>query len=363
MAADAQVQQIEPELGYDRLSAADIVIEAVFEEMDLKKRVFRELDRWTRPDAILASNTSTLDIDEIARETSCPERVLGHHFFAPAPVMRLLEIVRGKATADAVIAASLALARRLGKVGVVVGNSRGFVGNRLYHRYQQEVQLLLEEGASVPEVDGALYNFGMAMGPLATADLSGLDVGWRIRRASGQIGINLRDAPLAADRLCELGRYGQKTGAGWYRYEAGSRKPVPDSEVQNIIESCAHERGISRRSIAAEEIVERAMYALVNEGARILAAGVAARASDIDVIYVNGYGFPGHRGGPMWFADSVGLQRLYARVCAFEKLYGPRWTPAPLLSALAESGGSFADLDRGRRELEQVIRTDEEGMK
>jgi 3-hydroxyacyl-CoA dehydrogenase len=336
---------IHPTLTYEGFYDVDIVVEAVFEEIELKKQVFSELDRVCRPGAVLASNTSVLDIDEIAGATSHPERVVGHHFFAPARAMRLLEIVRGKATSLDVIDASLALARKLGKVGVVVRNCAGFAGNRMYHRYQREAQLLLEEGASVPDVDSALFHFGMAMGPLATADMSGLDVSWRIRRASPQLEGERRDRPLAADRLCELGRLGQKTGAGWYRYQPGDRKPLPDPEVERIIEACALEKGIVRRVPPAEEIVGRTIYALVNEGARILEERIAARAADIDVICVNGYGFPAHRGGPMWFGDAVGLQEIYRRICEFERMYGSRWAPASLLRELAESGRRFADLD------------------
>ncbi|MBZ5496748.1 MAG: enoyl-CoA hydratase/isomerase family protein [Acidobacteriia bacterium] len=343
-AADACFRRIQPTQTYEAFSNVDIAIEAVFEEIELKKRIMAELDRICRPGVILASNTSTLDIDEIARATSRPDRVVGHHFFAPAHIMRLLEIARGRASSADVIDASLALARKLGKVGVVVGNCRGFVGNRMYHQYQREAQLLLEEGAAVPEVDRALYDFGMAMGPLATADLSGLDVGWKIRRAHPQEG-DWPNQSLVADRLCELGRFGQKTGAGWYQYQPGDRTPVPDPEVEKIIEACACAAGITRRTIAAGEIVERTVYALINEGARILAEGIAARAADIDVIYVNGYGFPAHRGGPMWFADRLGLAKVHRRVCEFEQVQGARWAPAPLLGRLAEAGKSFADFD------------------
>lgn len=344
-AAQAALALIHPTLTYDGFHDVDIVVEAVFEELELKKQVFSELDRVCRSGAVLASNTSALDIDEIAEATSHPDRVVALHFFAPAPVMRLLEIARGKATSLDVIAASQALARKLGKVGVVVQNCRGFVGNRMHQQYQCEAQLLLEEGACVPDVDSALSNFGMAMGPLAAADMSGLDVSWRIRRASPLLEGGRRDRPLAADRLCELGRFGQKTGAGWYRYRPGDRKPLPDPEVEKIIEACALEEGIVRRVPLAGEIVERTIYALINEGARILEERIAARAADIDVIYVNGYGFPAHRGGPMWFGDTMGLGKIYQRVCEFERMHGSRWTPASLLKELAESGRCFADLD------------------
>src|SRR5439155_24239693 len=242
---DERLAQIQPTLVYDRFPEADIIVEAVFEGMELKKQVFAELDRFARPDAILASNTSTLDIDQIASATS-PSRqqqVIGHHFFSPANVMRLLDIVRGKASSPAVIATAMALAKTLGKIGVLVGNCRGFVGNRMFHPYQREAQFLLEEGATVEQVDAALTDFGMAMGPLAVGDLAGLDVGWRIRKEYKHLTPPGERVPLVADRLCERGRYGQKTGAGWYRYPEGSRVPVADPEVQRLIEESARGAG------------------------------------------------------------------------------------------------------------------------
>ncbi len=345
---DQRLALIQPTLTYDRFAEADIVVEAVFEGMALKKQVFAELDRAARPDAVLASNTSTLDIDALASATSRPRQVIGHHFFSPANVMRLLEIVPGKDTSPSVIATSLALARTLGKVGVLVGNCRGFVGNRMYGPYQREAQFLLEEGARVEEVDAALADFGMAMGPLAVGDLAGLDVSWRIRKEYRHLVPEGQRAPLVADRLCEMGRFGQKTGAGWYRYPEGSRAPMPDPEVQQLVEESARRAGIPRRTIAPEEIVERTVYALVNEGARVLEEGYALRAADIDVIYVNGYGFPADRGGPMWYADTVGLATVYRWTCEFEERHGPLWAPAPLLKQLAEAGKTFADYDRQR---------------
>src|SRR5581483_4109849 len=343
---DQRMSLIQPTLTYDRFHEADIVLEAVFEGMELKKQVFAELNGVTRNDAILASNTSTLDIDQIASITSRPQQVIGHHFFSPANVMRLLEIVRGKSSSPAVIATSLALARTLGKVGVLVGNCRGFVGNRMFGPYQREAQFLLEEGARVEEVDGALVEFGMAMGPLAVGDLAGLDVSWRIRKEYQHLVPKGERVPLVADRLCEMGRYGQKTGAGWYRYPEGSRAPVPDAEVQRLIEEAASAAGITRRAITAEEIVERTVYALVNEGARLLEEGIALRAVDIDVIYLHGFGFPAYRGGPMWYADTVGLKKVHERIVAFERQHGALWAPAPLLARLAEAGRTFADLDK-----------------
>ena len=341
-----RLARIEPTLTYERFAEADIVVEAVFEGMELKKQVFAELDQFARPDAILASNTSTLDVDAIAAATARPQQVVGHHYFSPANVMRLLEIVRGRQTSPAVLATSMALAKTLGKVGVLVGNCRGFVGNRMFGVYQREAQFLVEEGARVEDVDAALVDFGMAMGPLAVGDLAGLDVGWRIRKEYQHLIPPGTRQPLVADRLCELGRYGQKTGAGWYRYAEGSRSPLPDPDVERLIADSARAAGIERRPIAAEEIVERTIYALVNEGARILDEGFAARAVDIDIIYINGYGFPAHRGGPMWYADTVGLARVLERIRQFETQHGNAWTPSPLLERLAEAGQTFADFDR-----------------
>jgi 3-hydroxyacyl-CoA dehydrogenase len=345
----ARLAFIEPVLSYDRFAEADIVVEAVFEGMELKKQVFAEIDRVARPDAILASNTSTLDIDAIASSTARPQMVVGHHYFSPANVMRLLEIVRGRQTSPTVLATSMALAKTLGKVGVLVGNCRGFVGNRMFGVYQREAQFLVEEGAQVAEVDAALVDFGMAMGPLAVGDLAGLDVGWRIRKEYRHLIPPGTRQPLVADTLCEQGRYGQKTGAGWYRYAAGSREPIPDPDVERLIADAARAAGIARRPINADEIVERTIYALVNEGARILDEGFAARAVDIDIIYINGYGFPAHRGGPMWYADTVGLSWVLERVRAFESEHGSAWKPSDLLVRLAEKGATFADVDRERK--------------
>ncbi len=336
---------IEPTTSYEKFSEADIVVEAVFEEMALKKKIFAELEQATKPSAILASNTSTLDIDEIASATSRPQQVIGHHFFSPANVMRVVEIVRGKASTDTVIATSMALAKRLNKVGILVGNCRGFVGNRMFHNYLREAQFLLEEGARVEQVDQVLYDYGMAMGPHAVADLAGLDVGWRIRKEYRHLEPAGIRQPLVADLLCEQGRYGQKTAAGWYKYEAGSRAPIPDPEVQALIEAQAAQAGIAQRQISDQEILDRTLYALVNEGAQILAEGIALRAVDIDMLYILGYGYPAHQGGPMKYADLVGLKKVYDRICEFEQQHGSLWTPAPLLKELAESGKTFADFD------------------
>ncbi len=343
---DERMALIEPTTTYDKFGEVDIVTEAVFEEMTLKKKVFAELDKVTKPEAILASNTSTLNVDEIASATSRPKQVIGHHYFSPANVMRVIEVVRGKESSDTVIATSMSLAKRLAKVGILVGNCRGFVGNRMFHCYMREAQFLVEEGARVEEVDKVLYDFGMAMGPLAVGDLAGLDVGWRIRKEYKHLEPEGIRQPLVADLICEQGRYGQKTGAGWYKYEPGSRMPIPDPEIQKLIEDTAKSAGIKRRQISDQEILERTLYALVNEGATILAEGIALRAVDIDMLYILGYGFPAFRGGPMWYADTVGLKQVYEKVCEFEKEHGSLWTPSPLLKELAEADKTFADFDK-----------------
>jgi 3-hydroxyacyl-CoA dehydrogenase len=346
-AMEERLKLIQPTLGFDGFGRVDMVVEAVFEGMALKKEVFAQLDRVCRPGAILASNTSTLNIDEIASATSRPQAVIGTHFFSPANIMRLLEIVRGKATAKDVIATAMQLSRRLGKVGVLVGNCRGFVGNRMFHPYRREAQFLVEEGATVEAVDGALYDFGMAMGPLATGDLAGLDVGWRIRKEYRHLEKPGERQPVAEDRLCEMGRFGQKTGAGWYKYDV-QRRAIPDPEVAQLVRRWAAEAGIAQRQISAEEIADRCIYALANEGARILEEGFALRAVDIDIIYLNGYAFPAYRGGPMWYADTVGLKKVYERVCEFQRQHGDVWAPAPLLRQLAEQGRTFAEYSQER---------------
>jgi 3-hydroxyacyl-CoA dehydrogenase len=342
---DERLKLIQPTLSYDSFRNVDMVIEAVFEGMALKKEVFAELDRVCKPGAILASNTSTLNIDEIASSTARPQSVVGTHFFSPANVMRLLEIVRGKASSKEVIVTCMQLSKKIGKIGVLVGNCRGFVGNRMFHPYVRESVFLLEEGASVQAVDSALYDFGMAMGPLAVGDLAGLDVGWRIRKEYRHLEKpGIRQA-FAGDRLCEMSRYGQKTGAGWYKYDE-NRHAIFDPEVAELVRKWSIEAGIPQREITKEEIVDRCVYALVNEGARILEEGYALRAVDIDIIYLNGYGFPAHRGGPMWYADTIGLEKVYNRVEEFHKQHGELWEPAPLLKRLAEEGKKFADFNK-----------------
>jgi 3-hydroxyacyl-CoA dehydrogenase len=342
---DERMQLITPVLDYDAFSRVDMVVEAVFEGMALKKGVFADLDRACKPDAILASNTSTLNIDEIASATSRPEAVIGTHFFSPANVMRLLEIVRGAKSGKEVIATCMQLSKKLGKVGVLVGNCRGFVGNRMFGPYRREAQFLVEEGADVEAVDKALVDFGNAMGPLATGDLAGLDVGWRIRKEYRHLEKPGIRQPFAEDNLCELGLYGQKTMRGWYRYDE-NRRATADPEVTALLRKWSAEAQIPQRQISSAEIVDRCIYALVNEGARILEEGFALRAVDIDIIYLNGYGFPAYRGGPMWHADTVGLQKVYQRICEFHQQHGELWEPTPLLKRLAEAGSTFAEFDK-----------------
>jgi 3-hydroxyacyl-CoA dehydrogenase len=341
---DECLKRIEPTLSFDGFAAVDMVIEAVFEGMALKKEIFAELDRVCKPGAILASNTSTLSIDEIAATTSRPESVIGTHFFSPANVMRLLEIVRGKKTGKDVIATCMQLSKTIGKIGVLVGNCRGFVGNRMFGPYRREAQFVVEEGASIDAVDKALFDFGMAMGPLATGDLAGLDVGWRIRKEYKHLEKPGVRQPFAEDSLCELGRFGQKTGAGWYKYD-DQRQASLDPVVGKLLKEWTTAAGISQRPISDQEIVDRCIYALVNEGARILEEGYALRAVDIDIIYLNGYGFPAYRGGPMWYADTVGLKKVYERILEFQNHHGELWEPAPLLKKLAEQGKGFADFN------------------
>jgi len=320
-AAEERIARISPQLGWEGFDQADIIIEAVFESMALKKQIFAEIDKIAKRECVLASNTSTLDIDAIAAVTSRPQMVIGTHFFSPANVMRLVEIVRGKATEEPVISTAMALAKTLKKVGVVVRNGFGFVGNRMLFPYMNEAQFLVEEGATPEQVDRALTDFGMAMGPLAMADMSGIDVFWRIEQEFPPPAHSRR--PEAISKLYAAGRYGQKTGAGFYRYDE-NRKPVPDPETLKLLQK-------GNRTISDQEIVERCIYALINEGGKVLEEGIASRASDIDVIYLTGYGFPAYRGGPMFYADMVGLKQIHDRVVEFG------WTPAPLLASASRA--------------------------
>jgi 3-hydroxyacyl-CoA dehydrogenase len=345
---DTRVGRISGTTNWDELGDVDLVIEAVFEEMGLKKEIFGKLDRICRKDAVLATNTSTLDVDEIARATSRPEQVIGLHFFSPANVMRPLEIVRGKQTSKPVIATSMKLAKQIGKVGVLVGVCPGFVGNRMLHAYFREAQLLLQEGALPAQVDGVVQKFGFAMGPCATSDLAGLDVGWRIRKEQPKPPPGERYSGAVGDRLAERGRFGQKTNAGFYRYESGSRTPIPDPEVEAIIKAVSKEQGVEQRAVGDDEIFERCLYSMINEGAKILDEGIAVRASDIDTVWINGYGFPPHRGGPMFYADTVGLKKILERIREFLAKHGKAWQPSALLERLAKENGTFASLDAGK---------------
>ena len=346
-AMDQRMALIQPTLSYDGFEDADVIIEAAFENMALKKEIFAELDRRAKPGALLASNTSSLNLDEIAAVTPRPQSVIGLHFFSPANVMRLLEIVRGKATSDEAITTAFALGKLMKKVGVLVGNCHGFVGNRMFFQYMREAHFLVEEGAAVEAVDKALTDYGMAMGLLAVDDMAGIDVGVRVREENKRNEPAGRRQALVVDKLYEMGRYGQKTGAGWYKYDE-NRRATPDPEVAALIDQTAREAGIARREIGAEEIVERSVYALINEGAKILEEGYALRAGDIDIVFLNGYGFPAWRGGPMWYADTVGLKNVYDRACEFHATHGAWWEPASLLKRLAETGGTFAAWDKAK---------------
>ena len=332
--------------GLEAAADADLVIEAVFEEMDVKQSVFRELDRIAGDGAILATNTSTLDVDAIAAVTERPADVLGMHFFSPANVMTLLEIVRAAETAPDVIATVLDLARRIGKTGVVVGVCDGFVGNRMLAPYFRQCDFLVEEGAMPEDVDRVIEAFGFRMGPFRVSDLAGLDISWAIEKRRAETRpADERFSPLL-DRICEMGRFGQKTGAGWYRYEG--RAAVPDPEIAALIEARSDEMGIARRDISDDEIRQRTIYSLINEGAKILEEGLAIRASDIDVVWLHGYGFPRWRGGPMFYADMVGLPEVVSTLDGYHAAWGHKWAPATLLRELAEAGSSFKEWDAGR---------------
>jgi 3-hydroxyacyl-CoA dehydrogenase len=338
---DQRIGLISGTLNYADIAQADIVVEAVFEDMGVKETVFKQLDAVMKPGAILASNTSTLDVDQIAGFTKRPQDVIGTHFFSPANVMKLLEIVRGKATGKDVLATTLALSKKLKKTGVVSGVCDGFIGNRMIEQYSRQAGFLLEEGCLPEQVDKAVEKFGFAMGPFRMGDLAGNDIGWYIRKR------RYVEKPeivysKTADLLCEMGRYGQKTGAGWYDYKAGDRKAYANQAVNDMIVKHSADIGVERRKISDQEIVERLVYSLVNEGARILEEGIAMRASDIDMVYLTGYGFPLYRGGPMFYADTVGLFNVLMAMEKYAKgRHGDAWTPAPLLVKLAAEGKGF----------------------
>ena len=342
---DARVERIEGVLDYEAIAAADVVVEAVYENLDLKKQIFEKLDATMKPGALLASNTSGLDLDQMAAMTQRPEDVVGMHFFSPANIMQMLEVVRGEHTGKETLATVMALGKTIGKIPVLSANAPGFIGNRMLGGYTSQAGEIILHGALPEQVDQVIRDFGFNMGPFAMNDLVGLDLGWRARKMSGATDA---DRPLTAvvpDKLCELGRYGQKTNAGFYSYPEGSRRGEPDPEVARIIEETSAELGIARREIGDEEVLKRCLYPLINIGAQLLDDGIALRASDMDVVYIYGYGFPKYRGGPMYYADQVGLANIYRDILAFHQEYGDAWRPAPLLKRLAEEGRSFAALD------------------
>ena len=325
--------------------AADLAIEAVYEDLGLKHEIFRELDRVAKSDAILATNTSTLDVDRIADSVGRPARVIGTHFFSPAHVMKLLEIVRTPRTAPEVVADTLAFARKIGKVGVVAGVCDGFIGNRIFEEYLRQAYFLLEEGALPQQIDHALETWGFAMGPMRVMDLAGQDIGWKIRQRRA-IEHPSRVYSAIPDRICEMGRFGQKTGAGYYLYPNNQGKPVVDPTIDELVVNHSAKLGITRVAIADEVIVARCLFTMINEGARIIEDGIAKRPLDIDAVYLHGYGFPDWRGGLMFQADRIGLPKVLERIRQFAKGYqGWAWEPAPLLVKLAESGGSFGSLN------------------
>ncbi|MBT8764932.1 3-hydroxyacyl-CoA dehydrogenase [Metapseudomonas boanensis] len=337
---------VKPVSDYAALAAADLVIEAVYENLELKQQIFRTLDATLKPSAILASNTSALDIDAIAAVTARPEQVLGLHFFSPAHIMKLLEIVRGAHTAPAVLQAARALGERIGKVCVVAGNCEGFIGNRMLRTYVKEARLMLLEGALPAQVDGALQTFGFAMGPFRMYDVVGIDLEWRTRGLAGKG----QDEPTVQvdNRLCELGRFGQKSGMGYYRYASGSREAQSDAEVDRLVEVESTRLGFVRRPVSNAEIQTRCLLALINEGAKILEGNIAASSHDIDLVYLNGYGFPADKAGPMAWADSEGVPAILDRLRTLEARHGARWRPAPLIERLAAAGQCFAAVQEGQ---------------
>jgi len=340
---DRRLSLLRPTTDLGHIKDADIVVEAVFERMDVKQDLFRKLDGLMKQGAILATNTSTLDVDEIARATKRPQDVIGTHFFSPANVMRLLEVVRGAKTGKDVLATTMKLGKTIKKLPVVSGVCDGFIGNRMLEKYVQQSLFLLDEGASPQQIDGALAKWGMAMGPFTMYDMAGNDIGWEIRKRRAKERPDFVYGKFA-DRIAEKGWFGQKTGRGWYRYEPGNRKPIPDAEVDQMLAAYRKDMGYKPRQISDDEIIERCIYALANEGAHILEEGIALRASDIDMVYLTGYGFPPYRGGPMFYADTVGLDKVLAAIERFQKGYqGAQWKPAPLLVKLAKEGRRFND--------------------
>ena len=343
---DKRLARITPVSSYDEIADCDVVIEVVFEEIPVKQEVFAKLDQVMKPGALLLSNTSGIDIDIMAQATKRPQDVAGSHFFAPANVMKLLEVVKGARSAPDVLATTMALGRKIGKISALAGNCDGFVANRSRAPFNSEMIILLEEGALPEQVDKVMIDFGYPIGPFAVADLSGLDIGYAGRRRRAAQNPNYRKLPIA-DHIVEIGRLGQKTGAGWYRYEAGDRTPHPDPEVARIIKEKAAELGVPQREFGDEEILQRLLLASVNEACKILEEGIALRASDIDVMWLNGFGFPRYRGGLMFWADGIGVREVYNRIAAWHQRYGERWAPAPLLRRLAESGTPLREAKAG----------------
>jgi 3-hydroxyacyl-CoA dehydrogenase len=345
-AADDRVSRITGATDYADLATTDLVVEAVFEEMDVKQDVIAKLDAVVAPDALIATNTSYLDVNTLAGASAHPERVLGMHFFSPANVMKLLEVVRADMTSDTALATVMPLAKRLGKIPVVSGVCHGFIGNRMLQVYQREANRLLQEGATITQIDQAIFDFGLPMGPFAVRDLAGIDVGWRMRKAFG-IG-RAQDPRYSAvpDLLCQRDQFGQKTGIGFYVYQDGRKATGENPLVAELAAAEAKELGIARRAIDDAEIVERCIFAMINEGANLLDEGIAQRPSDIDIVWLNGYGFPAYRGGPMFYGDTIGIGTLVSRLEEFANAHGPEWSPAPLLTRLHQDDKTLTSLNR-----------------
>lgn len=344
---DKRMGLITGTLAYEDLGDADVVIEAVYENLEVKKEVFARFEEVMKPGAIIASNTSGLDVDAMANVTSRPGDVIGLHFFSPANVMRLLEVVRGEKTDKSTIATAMKLGKTLGKVAVLSGNAPGFIGNRMLAGYTRQAGEIILQGATPYQVDKVMQEFGMPMGPFQMNDLVGLDLGWRARKLAGMKPADVPITARVADKLCEMERFGQKTNRGYYIYPEGSRAGQPDPEVVKLVEETSAELGIERREIDDDEVLKRCLYPLINEGARILEDGIAIRPCDIDIVYINGYGFPEVVGGPMFWADKQGLDNVYRDIVKFQEQYGDFWKPAPLLERLAKEGKTFASLQAG----------------
>lgn len=341
---DQALSLIQSSIDYQAIKNVDIVIEAVYEDMDLKKSIFEQLDGICAKETMFVSNTSRLDINELGSVTKRESLFLGMHFFSPAHLMKLVEIVKGNKTSQYALNSVIELSKRMNKLGVVVGGCEGFVGNRMLTTYRNEALFVLEEGARVSQVDQALYNFGMAMGPFIMTDMAGLDISWAARKRLQESGeINPFRDSIIGDRLCEIKRFGQKTGAGYYRYEKGSYAPIADPVVERVIEACAKEKDISRRSWSDAEIIERTIFALINEGFKILEEGIVSHSSAIDLVYIHGYGFPAYRGGPMFYADTIGLPKILEKMNHFAKHFGEHWQPSALLVDLVAKGLSVTD--------------------